>query len=66
VHVSTVVWAHGFPTCSIHPPLLLLLLLYMLLPCMQTAADQIAANYHSVAAGKGPLAANLVERSRGY
>ncbi|WIA43532.1 hypothetical protein OEZ86_009989 [Tetradesmus obliquus] len=33
---------------------------------METAADQIAANYHSVAAGKGPLEANLVDRNRGY
>ncbi|KAF6248934.1 D-isomer specific 2-hydroxyacid dehydrogenase [Scenedesmus sp. NREL 46B-D3] len=33
---------------------------------METAADQIASNYHSVAAGKGPLPANLVHRGRGY
>jgi hypothetical protein len=45
-------------------PLLSLSLLLLL--CTQTAADQIAANYHSVAAGKGPLDANLVQRSRGY
>jgi hypothetical protein len=32
----------------------------------QTAADQIAANYHAVAAGLGPLPANLVDRARGY
>ncbi len=33
---------------------------------LQTAADQIAANYHSMVAGEGPLPANLVDRSRGY
>jgi hypothetical protein len=33
---------------------------------VQTAADQIAANYHSVVAGKGVLPVNLVDRGRGY
>lgn len=33
---------------------------------MQTAADQIAANYHSVVAGHGVLPVNLVDRDRGY
>lgn len=34
--------------------------------CKQSAADQIAANYRSVVAGNGPLAANLVDRAAGY
>jgi hypothetical protein len=33
---------------------------------MQSAADQIAANYHSLMAGKGPLPVNLVDRAAGY
>jgi hypothetical protein len=33
---------------------------------VQTAADQIAANYHAVVAGKGLLPATVVDRERGY
>jgi hypothetical protein len=33
---------------------------------VQSAADQITANYHSLMAGEGPLPANLVDRTAGY
>lgn len=33
---------------------------------LETAADQIAANYHRVVAGDGPLPTNVVDRLRGY
>jgi hypothetical protein len=51
--------------CNWHA-LCLYLLCVALCCCLQTAADQIAANYHSVVAGTGPLPANLVDRQRGY
>ncbi|GBF95182.1 glyoxylate hydroxypyruvate reductase A [Raphidocelis subcapitata] len=33
---------------------------------LEGAADQIAANYHSVVAGRGPLPVNLIDRTAGY
>lgn len=33
---------------------------------LQNAADQVAANWHSIASGQGPLAANLVDKVQGY
>jgi hypothetical protein len=33
---------------------------------IQGAADQIAANYHSIVAGRGPLPVNLIDRTAGY
>ncbi len=33
---------------------------------LESAADQIAANYHSVVGGGGPLAVNVVDRAAGY
>lgn len=40
--------------------------LFVCLHCMQNAADQIAANYRSIAGGEGPLKQYLVDRQHGY
>jgi hypothetical protein len=33
---------------------------------LQTAADQIAENYHNIMGGRGPLTDNVVDKAAGY